>query len=71
MFALCAIVIGCSNRDPEDTQKELSKEQKITEKVEEQKEELMFQKFNWSYRINTHGFIIMIIYMCMMGMETT
>lgn len=40
LLVLCAIVIGCSKRYSKDTQKELSIEQKITEKAEEQKEEL-------------------------------
>ncbi len=40
LLALCVIINGCSKRDSQDAEKELSKEQKITEKVDEQKEEL-------------------------------
>ncbi len=40
LFALCVIIIGCSKPDSQDAGKESSREQKMTEKVDEQKEEL-------------------------------
>lgn len=40
LLALCVIVIGCSKPDPQEAEKELSKKEQVSQKVEEQKEEL-------------------------------
>ena len=40
LLALCIIINGCSNRDPQEAEKELIKEQQITEKVDEQIKEM-------------------------------
>lgn len=40
LFALCIIINGCSNPDPQEEEKEILKEQQITEKVDEQIKEM-------------------------------
>ena len=40
LLTLCIIINGCSNRDPQEAEKELLKEQQITEKVDEQIKEM-------------------------------